>query len=82
MATVELSSRAAEWLENADPDAYDQVTSRLEQAADFPDHFLSGLTGRPLYKLRAGDYRCLIDWRREDEVLFVQEIGHRRNIYD
>jgi mRNA interferase RelE/StbE len=82
MATVELSSRAADWLDDADPDAYEQVTGRLDQAADFPDHFLSGLSGRPLYKLRAGDYRCLIDWRRDDEVLFVQEIGHRRNIYD
>jgi len=82
MARVELSSRAEEWLNNADPDAHEQVTGKLREAADFPSHFLSSLSGRSVYKLRAGDYRCLIDWRREDDVLFVQEIGHRRNIYD
>ncbi|MDZ7745044.1 MAG: type II toxin-antitoxin system RelE/ParE family toxin [Halobacteriales archaeon] len=82
MTSVELSSRAAEWLDKAEPDVHEQIIDRLDQAVAFPDHFLHRLTGRPLYKLRAGDYRCIIDWRQDEEVLFVREIGHRRNIYD
>lgn len=82
MAAVELSSNAAAWLEDADPTAHEQVTNRLEQAADFPEHFLTRLSNSPYYKLRAGDYRALVDWRRDDGVLFVREIGHRDGFYD
>jgi len=82
MTTVELSSRATEWLDDAEPTVREQIISRLDRAVEFPDHFLHRLTGRSFYKLRAGDYRCIIDWQQDDEVLFVREIGHRRNIYD
>lgn len=81
MADVELSSRAADWLDDAEPDVREQVFGRLEQAAEFPNHFLTGLTNLTL-QAQSRDYRCLVDWRRDDGVLFVQEIGHRRNIYD
>jgi len=79
---IEYSSRAREWLENAEPDVQEQVLDRLERVAEFPDHFLTRLTNSTLYKLRAGDYRAIVDWRREEDVLFVRRIGHRRNIYE
>lgn len=84
MATLEYSSRAADWLRSADPDASEQVLKRLEQAADFPKHFLKSLSGSPYYRLRAGDYRAEIDWRRNEDpdVLFVREIGKRDTFYD
>ena len=81
MAAIAYSSRAREWLENAAPDVQEQVLDRLERAAEFPDHYLTRLTNSPFYKLRAGDYRAIVDWRREDGVLFVRTIGHRRNVY-
>jgi len=69
---------------DADPDAREQVLSRVERASDFPDHFLTRLTNSRYYKLRAGDYRAIIDWRREEtpNIIFVRTIGHRRNVYD
>jgi mRNA interferase RelE/StbE len=84
MADVEYSSRAVEWIEGAEPDAREQVRKKLEQAADFPDHFLKRLSNSPYYRLRAGDYRAVVDWRRDDdpEVLFVREIGHRDGFYE
>lgn len=82
MAAVEYSSRAADWLRNADPDTQEQVLKKLDEAKDFPDHFLTRLSGSQFYKLRAGDYRIIIDWRRDDDLLFVRRIGHRRNVYD
>ena len=54
MAEVEYSSRAVEWIEEAEPDAREQVRKKLEQAADFPEHFLRRLTNSPYYRLRAG----------------------------
>ena len=85
MADIEYSSRAVDWIESAEPDARQQVRTKLEEAAAFPSHFLTRLTASPYYKLRAGDYRCLVDWKRNDEqpdVLFVREIGHRDGFYD
>lgn len=84
MAEIDYSERAADWLRDAEPDVQEQVVKRLEQAEDFPDHFLDPLRGSPYYKLRAGDYRAIVDWQRNEnpEVLFVREIDHRSNIYD
>ena len=81
MAAIEYSSRARQWLEKAEPDVQEQVLGRLERAAEFPDHFLTRLTNSPFYMLRVGDYRAIVDWRREESILFVRSIGHRRNVY-
>ncbi|WP_459825922.1 type II toxin-antitoxin system RelE family toxin [Halorubrum luteum] len=52
------------------------------QAKDWTSHRLEKLSGYPYYKLRAGDYRAIITWDRDDDVLIVEAVGHRRNIYD
>jgi mRNA interferase RelE/StbE len=82
MAEVQVSERAADWLGDAESEVRDRILSKLEDTGDFPDHFLKRLRGRDEYRLRVGDYRVIIDWRRDDDVLFVREIGHRRNVYD
>lgn len=82
MAEIEYSSAAVEWLQKADPDAKEQVVKKIEEASGFPDHFLDRLRGSPLYKLRAGDYRILINWRKDDGVLVVREIGKRDGFYE
>lgn len=87
MTKLTYSERAADWLRDADPDAREQVVKKLEQAVDFPDHFLKSLRGSKYYRVRAGDYRASIDWRRPDDEdeegeLFVREIGHRDGFYD
>jgi mRNA interferase RelE/StbE len=82
MADIEYSTQAADWLRDAEPDVKEQVMSKLEEASEWPEHFLDALSGVPYYKLRAGDYRAIVDWLREENILFVRRIGHRRNVYD
>lgn len=84
MAVIDVSDNAADWLRNAEPDIRDRIMKKLRSIEDFPNHFLDPLTGSPYYKLRVGDYRVVIDWQRNEdpEVLFVRDIGHRRNIWD
>lgn len=85
-ATIEFSTRATDQLEDLDPEPAERVVSKLDDVVWNPDHYLGGrrMTGKPYYSLRVGDYRAIIDWRRDEdpEVLFVQRVGHRRNIYD
>lgn len=82
MAEVVVSDSAAEWLRDAEPDVRDRIVNKLDDITDFPDHYLKRLSDSPYYRLRMGDYRMIIDWRRGDDELFVRDIGHRRNIYD
>jgi mRNA-degrading endonuclease RelE of RelBE toxin-antitoxin system len=41
--------------------------------------YLEKLRGDPGFKLRAGDYRALIDI--EENIIAVRVVGHRKNIY-
>ncbi len=34
------------------------------------------------YKLRVGDYRIIYEFDLEDQVIFIDKIGHRREIYE
>ncbi|MBN1390149.1 MAG: type II toxin-antitoxin system RelE/ParE family toxin [Candidatus Thermoplasmatota archaeon] len=40
------------------------------------------MKGIPYFSLKIGDYRVIIDWRREQDILWVVTVGHRKNIYE
>lgn len=82
MADVLLHPDVDAWLQDQQPDVEAQIRRRLAQAGDNPDHFLTPLTGRETYKLRAGGYRCEIDWDRARDELRVLQIGTRDKFYD
>ncbi|WP_373188817.1 type II toxin-antitoxin system RelE/ParE family toxin [Halolamina sp.] len=69
MAAVLVSERAADWLEDAEPDVRDRVRTKIQSIRDFPGHYLERLSGSALYRLRIGDYRAIIDWDKNREVL-------------
>lgn len=82
MTDVEITSKAEEHLASLDPQARERVLKKLAEAQKWTEHHLERLTGYPYYKLRVGDYRAIISWDREHEVLYVEAVGHRRNVYD
>lgn len=82
MAEVLLHPDVQTWLQDQQTDVEQQIRSKLEQAGENPDHFLTPLKGRETYKLRAGTYRCEIDWDRSREELRVLQIGKRDKFYD
>jgi mRNA interferase RelE/StbE len=79
---VELSERAVEQLQNLEPDIQDRIKKKLREATEWTEHRIEPLTNYPYYKLRAGDYRAVIDWAKDNDILYVLAIGHRRNVYD
>ena len=82
MTDVEITLQADEHLEGLDSEARERILKKLAEAQDWTEHRLEGLSGWPYYKLRAGDYRAIITWDRDEDVLIVEAVGHRRNIYD
>jgi mRNA interferase RelE/StbE len=91
MVVFEYSSQAVDWVENADNTAREQVQSKVEtirsNSRDHfynPEHFLEPYTNSPYYKIKAGQYRLVVDWRRRDDgedVFFIRRIGHRDGFY-
>jgi Cytotoxic translational repressor of toxin-antitoxin stability system len=82
MTEVEWTPKALDLLDGLDTEAQERLVKKLDEAKDWTSHRLEKLTGYPYYKHRAGDYRAIITWDQDEEVLIVEAVGHRRNIYD
>ena len=82
MAEVEFSDQAVDQLADLDPPVQERIVNKVEEATEWTEHRLKSLSGSEFYSLRAGDYRAIIDWHRNDDVLVVIAVGHRRNVYD
>lgn len=76
------SQRSKDRLEDLEEEKQQRIVSKLEEAKDFPDHFLELLKGTHYYKLRVGKLRVIIDWDKSKDELFVSTLGHRKNIYE
>lgn len=82
MTEVEWTPKALDLLDRLETEAQERLVKKLGEAKDWTSHRLEKLTGYPYYKLRAGDYRAIITWDRDEDVLTVEPVGHRRNIHD
>lgn len=82
MTDVEYTEQALNHLSELENHVADRVLNKVNEATEWTEHRLERLSGYPYYKLRAGDYRAIITWDRENDVLVVEAVGHRRNVYD
>ena len=62
-------------------DIQQRIVSSLERIRIKPEYFVTRLIGEPYYKLRVGDYRLILDLKKEKLIIFLVEVGHRKNIY-
>ena len=58
-----------------------RILNKLEEIGEFPDHFLDRLKHHPGYKLRVGDFRVLIDWDKDNKVLYAIDAFERKKEY-
>lgn len=82
MTNVEYTEKALDHLDGLESHVAERVMDKVDEATEFTEHRLEKLTGWPYYKLRAGDYRAIVSWDREEDLILVKAIGHRRNVYD
>ncbi|CAM3098540.1 type II toxin-antitoxin system RelE/ParE family toxin [Actinomyces slackii] len=83
---VELTPRAEKALKKLDPSVRRRVVSKLQeiQGALDPRDFLKPMTGRlvGMFRLRAGDYRVIVDIQDDRCVILAIDVGHRSTVYD
>ena len=58
-----------------------RIVSALERIRIRPEHFVRRLVGSQYYRLRVGDYRVILDVKNDKMVVFIIELGHRKNVY-
>ncbi len=84
--TYRFTEQARDDLRSLDEDTAERVVQKLEDVVESelrePPDWLEELESLPYHKLRVGDYRAIILLVRDDGVLEVHAVGHRRNIYD
>lgn len=81
--TLIYAPRALKDLEKLPKGASRRILSALERLAeeDDPERSVKRLQNSPLYSLRMGAYRVILDIRREKITIFVLRAGPRRNVY-
>ena len=58
-----------------------RILSALTRLRLRPQVHLIRLVGKDLYKFRVGNYRLIIDLHRDELLVLVVDVGHRKNIY-
>ena len=84
MYRVHILDSAARDLARLDKPFGQRVVERIRWlAANFDATRIEALRGNlaGLYKLRVGDYRVIYEVLREEQILLIHAIGHRREIY-
>lgn len=82
MTEVLFTDPALNQLNKLDKVIKRRIVSKLKEMRCWPDHFLKPLTSSIYFSLRIGDYRAIIDWKKEKDQLWIVAVGHRKNIYE
>lgn len=81
MYEIIVSDRAKEQLSKLPKDIRNRIGTVLERIRIRPFHFVKRIVDSPYYRLRIGNYRIIMDIKQDKLIIFVIEVGHRKNIY-
>lgn len=77
------SPDALKTLRKLDKHVRERIITALERLRIRPESCdIKKLTGMPGHRFRVGDYRVIFDIEKDKLIIFVLEVGHRKNIYD
>ena len=78
---ISWSSEAVRFLSKMEKPEAQRIVKKLEEATADPQHYFSRLVGHDDYKLRVGDYRIIVLLLHSESTIFIEKVGHRKNIY-
>ena len=76
------SDSAARQLRKLDRTVARRIFDRVGELREDPTRHVSKLVNSPYYRLRVGDYRVILDVRRNVLRILVLKVGHRESIYE
>lgn len=81
MYEILVSDRAKKQLKKLDKTARNHIGAVIERIRIRPFAHVKAIVGSPYYRARAGDYRIILDIKRNELIILVLEVGHRKSIY-
>ncbi|MFH1181724.1 MAG: type II toxin-antitoxin system RelE/ParE family toxin [Candidatus Woesearchaeota archaeon] len=82
MYEVVFSDNAKKQLAKLDRGIQERIIATLERITIRPEAHVKRLVGEPLYSLRVGDYRIILEIDKGKLLILVIRVGHRKNIYN
>lgn len=80
--TVIWSKKSVKQLKKLDKNIARRIRDRVLEITDDPYKATKRLVNKELYSLRVGDYRVIMDLKRERLIIFVVSASHRKESYD
>jgi len=71
MTEILFTDPASDQFSRLEKEIRKRIIFRLKKMRGWPDHYLKSLKGYPYFSLRIGDYRAIIDWRKERDQLTI-----------
>ena len=81
MYELELSAKAEKQLCKLDKYTQIRIISALERIRIRPFSYVKKLVSTSYFRLKVGKYRVILDIKQNKLIIYVIEVGHRRNIY-
>lgn len=81
MYSIEFTETANKQLNKLPEDVQIRAENVLERIRINPFHFVKRKEGTPYFILRIGEYRAILSINQKDSVIYVMDVGHRKNIY-
>jgi len=81
MYEIEFSETAEKQLYKLERATQVRIISTLERIRIKPYTHVKKLVGSDYFRLRVGDYRVILDIKESKLLIFIIEVGHRKNIY-
>jgi len=81
MYSIEFSESAEKQLYKLPEDIQKRIMNVLERIKIRPFYFIKRKEGTPYYLLRVGDYRAVLDVKTDQFIIWIKDVGHRKNIY-
>ena len=81
MYEITFSDSALRQLKKLEKHIQERIVKVLERIRIRPEDYVQKLVGDPGYKIRAGDYRIIVDLEHKKLQILVIKVSHRKNVY-
>lgn len=79
---IHWTDNSIKCLNSLEPFIAKRIGKKIEELSLNPfDKNIKKLVGMPYYRLRIGDYRVIFDVQKNQMIILIIKIGHRKNIY-
>ncbi|MFW5846577.1 MAG: type II toxin-antitoxin system RelE family toxin [Nanoarchaeota archaeon] len=81
MYSIVLADKFKKQLKKIPKQEQERIGKVIERIKIRPFSHAERIVGSPHFRVRSGDYRIIINIKQKVLIIYVLEVGHRKNIY-